>query len=271
MAPAYGQHEMVKLTRLVRHEDMMTRDKALVALQTALQKPQLRASGVHSGLVPALQGNLEDESMMVRAHTANAFDALATHPLGSAAIVADGTHVEILKLIDDSEDTVRVAAYGALISLAKSVAGAPAGEGWSANSQVAGGGGGAGALNDIPQCVSKLVSKCLYETEQLQPFALELLGVLLQQTKGVDLALLSVPGGIDTMNVLLDSENSSVRQKAANNLSALTFPAHAKPMAKDCGVIEKLVKLLKDMDFQTRAAVRAFPLSHALLILWLAL
>ena len=52
---AYGAQEMVKLTRLLRHEETMTRDQALVALQSALQKPQLRASGVHAGLVPALQ------------------------------------------------------------------------------------------------------------------------------------------------------------------------------------------------------------------------
>lgn len=166
---------------------------------------------------------------MVRAHTANALDALAAHPLGSAAIVADGTHAELLKLIDDTEDTVRVAAYGVLITLAKSVAGAPTGEGWSGNSSVNGGGGGAGALTDCPGFVSKLVSKCLYEPEHLQPFALELLGVLLQQNKAVDLALLSVPPGIDTMVQFLDASSESVRQKAANCLSALTFPPCVSP------------------------------------------
>jgi hypothetical protein len=167
---------------------------------------------------------------MVRAHTANALDALAAHPLGSAAIVADGTHAELLKLIDDTEDTVRVATYGSLITLAKSVAGAPTGERWSGNSAVTGGGGGAGALTDCPGFVSKLVSKCLYEPEHLQPFALELLGVLLQQTKAVDLALLSIPPGIDTMVQFLDASSQSVRQKAANCLSALTFPTCVSPL-----------------------------------------
>lgn len=55
VTPAYGAQEMVKLTRLLRHEETMTRDQALVGLQSAMQKPQLRASGVHVGLVQALQ------------------------------------------------------------------------------------------------------------------------------------------------------------------------------------------------------------------------
>ena len=246
--------EMVKLTRLLRHEDTMTRDQALIALVSALQKPQLRASGVGSGLVAALQANLDDASLLVRAHTADAIEVLAKHPLGSAAIVDAGTHAELLKLIDDSEATVRTSAYKALIALASCVAGAPDGQGWSGNSSEKGGGGGAGALADCPGFVTKLVSKCLYEPEFMQPFAFELFGVLLQQTKAVDLALLSTPPAIETMVQFLDSPEVSVRQKAANCLSALTFPTHAKPMATSAGAIEKLVALLSDADFQCRSA-----------------
>ena len=254
VTPAYGAQEMVKLTRLLRHEDTMTRDQALIALVSALQKPQLRASGVHAGLVGALQANLEDASLMVRAHTGDAIEALAKHPLGTAAIVAAGTHAELIKLIDDSEATVRTSAYKALLAIATTVAGAPGGRGWSGNTMDSGGGGGAGALTDCPGFVSKLVSKCLYEPELMQPFAFELFGVLLQQTKAVDFALLSTPPAIETMVQFLDSPEVSVRQKAANCMSALTFPTHAKPMATSAGAIEKLVALLSDTDFQCRSA-----------------
>ena len=75
----------------------------------------------------------------------------------------------------------------------------------------------------------------------------ELFGVLLQQTKAVDLALLSTPPAIETMVQFLDSPEVSVRQKAANCLSALTFPSHAKPLATSAGAIEKLVLLLSDV------------------------
>lgn len=232
----------------------MTRDGALVALVTALQKPQARASGVAAGLVGALQANLSDGSLMLRAHTADALEALAKHPLGTAAIVEAGAHAELLKLIDDPEDTVRSSAYKALQALASSVAGAPTDVGWSGNSMEKGGGGGAGALTDCPGFISKLVSKCLYEPELMQPFAFDLLRVLLQQTKAVDLALLSTPPAIETMVQFLDSPEVSVRQKAASCLSALTFPAQAKPMATSAGAIEKLVALLADTDFECRSA-----------------
>ena len=110
-----------------------------------LQKPQLRASGVGSGLVAALQANLEDASLMVRAHTADAIEVLAKHPLGTAAIVAAGTHAELIKLIDDSEATVRTSAYKALLAIATTVAGAPGGRGWSGNTMDSGGGGSSSA------------------------------------------------------------------------------------------------------------------------------
>lgn len=263
VTPAYGGHEMVKLTRLIAHEDTMTRDQALLQCASDLQKPQHRAAAIQAGIVPALQANLGDASLMVRAHTADAIEALAKHPLGTAAIVEAGTHAELLALIDDSEATVRTSAYKALIAVASCVAGAPAGQGWSGNSGEMGGGGGAGALTDCPGFVTKLVSKCLYEPEFMQPFAFELLGALLQQTKAVDLALLSMPPAIETMVQFLDSPEVSVRQKAAHCLSALSFPHHAKPMATSAGAIEKLVALLSDSDFQVRhTAVLSLP-SHS--------
>jgi HEAT repeat protein len=254
VTPAYGLQKMVKLTRLLGHDDTMTRDRALVALHSSLQKPQLRACGVQAGIVPALRANLSDPSLMVRAHTATAFNMLAGHPLGVSAAVAGGAIPEMIKLLDDTEDAVRVAAYQALVTVAKSVAGSSTDSGWSGNTDEEGGGGGGGALTDCPGFTSSIVAKCKSEPEHLQPFALDLFGALLKHTKAVNQALLSVPPAIETMTELLGSYNSSVREKAANNLAPLTFPTEAKNMAVAAGSIEKLVMLLKDSDFKIRAS-----------------
>jgi|EP01047_Picozoa_sp_COSAG01_P061452 hypothetical protein len=253
VTPAYGDREMVKLTRLLGHADTVTRDNALVALHSTLQKPQLRSAGVSAGVVPALRANLADPSLAVRAHTATAFNMLAGHPLGVAAMVEEeGTIVDLTKLLEDSEDTVRVAAYQALITVAKSVAGSQQGVGWSGNTDEEGGGGGAGALANTPGFVASIVDKSKDEPEHLRPFALDLLGALLRLTRAVDQALLSSPA-IETMTALLDSYSPSVRQKAAENLALLTFPIEAKPMAIAAGSIEKLVGLLSDDDFKIRS------------------
>ena len=251
--PAHGMQEMVKLTRLLSHDDTMTRDKALVALHSALQKPQLRASGVDAGIVEALQSNLGDASVSVRAHAAAAFNMLCGHPLGVSATVAGGAVPELIKLLGDKEETVRVTTYEALVTIAKSVAGAPRGCGWSGNTEESGGGGGAGSLTDCAGFVSSIVAKCKSEPDHLKPFALDLLGALLQQARAVDEALLSVPNGIDVMTALLASSSSSVREKAAENLAPLTFPVTAKGLAIAAGSIEGLVGLLSDSDFKARA------------------
>lgn len=171
---AYGAWEMPKLVRLLGHSDAITRDKALVSLATMLQKPQLRASGVEAGLVPALISNLSDATLMIRAHAATAFQALAGHPLGVGAIVSQHAVKELVKLLDDKEDIVRSATYDALSEIGQSAAGGAPGEGWSgvAGHDVGGGGGGGAIVDckgDFSNMTGYVIGKCVTEVSRTCP------------------------------------------------------------------------------------------------------
>eukprot|EP01050_Picozoa_sp_SAG11_P043955 SAG11_NODE_21107_length_432_cov_0.771772_1_plen_68_part_01 len=67
------------------------------------------------------------------------------------------------------------------------------------------------------------MGKCISEVEHLQPFALDLLAVMLQLTRCVDAALSSVPPRIESMTQLLGCANYQVRQKAAQNLMVRAY------------------------------------------------
>mmetsp|Transcript_39666 Transcript_39666/g.112501 ORF Transcript_39666/g.112501 Transcript_39666/m.112501 type:complete len:379 (+) Transcript_39666:154-1290(+) len=104
-----------KMERELRDEDLVVRQKSLLAARELLGVAECYVQCLEAGVVAALVDLLVDEDSIVRERAAAAFELVAAKDVGVAYMISDGAFSPLVTCLEDEVENVRVAAYKALI------------------------------------------------------------------------------------------------------------------------------------------------------------
>lgn len=108
-----------KMERELRDEDLVVRQKSLLACCELLAVSECYVQCLNAGVVAALVALLDDQDSLVRERAAAALEIVASKDVGVAIMVEDGAFYALVKCLEDGVEDVRMAAYKALIEAAR--------------------------------------------------------------------------------------------------------------------------------------------------------
>ncbi|XP_007451121.1 PREDICTED: rhabdoid tumor deletion region protein 1 [Lipotes vexillifer] len=230
-AIAYGCRALPKLNEELQSEDLLTRQKALVALYDLMHDPEHVYTAIRIGCLESLKHLLKDPNDLVRIKTAEVLYIMATHNVGRSLV--GGWSAQSLRSPGPT-GRYELACRENLHLAFKHLAQLPAGAKGIVNSSL------------IPSLVWKLQR----EEEGIQELLLDTLAACLMEDATEALASQVVP----LLKEKLLSANSNVRSKAAQALIAVSIPLEGKNQVWQHDVIPILVHLLKDKEEEVQAS-----------------
>ncbi|XP_031202972.1 radial spoke head 14 homolog isoform X2 [Mastomys coucha] len=238
-AIAYGCRALPKLNEELQSGDLLTRQKALVALCDLMHDPEYVYEAINIGCLESLKALLKDDDNLVRIKTTEVLYIMATHNIGRVGFLKHDI-IEALSLrLSDHQVLCREKLHQAYKHLAQLPEGAQ----------------GIVKSGLIPSLVRKLQK----EEEHIQEIILDTLALCLQEDATEALDSEAVP----CFKEKLFSDNPQIRSKAAGALIAISIPLDGKRQVWKNDVIPILVKLLSDPEEEVKANA-AGALMHAM-------
>ncbi|XP_030192323.1 radial spoke head 14 homolog [Lynx canadensis] len=228
-AIAYGCRALPKLNEELQSEDLLTRQKALMALCDLMHDPEHVYVAIDTGCLESLKVLLKDNNDMVRIKTTEVLYIMATHNVGREGFLEHDVILALSSLLNDPQSACRKNLHLAF----KHVALLPSGAQGIVNSGL------------IPSLVWKLQR----EEEEIQGLLLDTLAACLTEDATEALGSHVVP----FLKQKLLSTNDDIRSKAARTLIAVSIPLEGKNQVWQHDVIPILVHLLKDRVEEVQA------------------
>ncbi|XP_022406907.1 radial spoke head 14 homolog [Delphinapterus leucas] len=229
-AIAYGCRALPKLNEELQSEDLLTRQKALMALYDLMHDPEHVYTAIRIGCLESLKALLKDTNDLVRIKTTEVLYIMATHNVGRDGFLEHDVIHALSFLLSDPQSACRENLHLAFKHLAQLPAGAK------------------GIVNS--SLIPSLVWKLQREEERIQELLLDTLAACLREDATEALASRAVP----FLKEKLLSANSNIRSKAAQALTAVSIPLEGKNQVWQHDVIPILVHLLKDKEEEVQAS-----------------
>lgn len=228
---AFGERALPKLNEELGDPELLTRQRALMALCDLLHDPEHVCQAVHLGFMESLKNLLYDQDCTVRQKTTEIFHIMAGHNIGRDGILRSDIIIAMSHLLDDPVDICRRNMHQTYEMLSELPA-------------------GAAALVDAG-LVSQLVRKLESELDEIQEVILDTLHFCLQADASQALGA----GAVQILKMKLSHPLVSIRRKAACALMEICVPLEGKKSVCKAEVIPLLVQLLDDSDDEVRANV----------------
>ncbi|KAM5226596.1 radial spoke head 14 homolog isoform 1-T4 [Hipposideros larvatus] len=228
-AIAYGCRALPKLNEELQSEDLLTRQKALMALCDLMHDPEHVYIAIDIGCLESLKALLKDTNNMVRIKATEVLCIMATHNVGREGFLKHDIIVALSFLLNDRQTACRENLHLAFKHLAQLPSGAQ------------------GIVNS--GLIPLLVWKLQREEEEIQVLLLDTLAACLLEDATEALSSHAVP----FLKEKLLSANDNIRSKAAYTLMAVSIPLEGKEQVWQYDVIPMLVQLLKDPVEEIRA------------------
>ncbi|XP_007906917.1 radial spoke head 14 homolog [Callorhinchus milii] len=226
---AFGDRALPKLNRELADPELLTRQRALMALCDLLHDPELAYKAIEIGCLKNLKTLLEDEDSTVRHKTTEILYVLVTHSIGRFAFLKHDVIQPLSKLLDDPQPICRKYMHMALEML----------------SEIPTGAAGIVDAGLIPPLIEKLRT----ELDEIQELILQTLHFCLlintEEALGAD--------AVVVLKEKLDHRSVSIRSKATRAIMDISVPLEGKNKVCEEKVIPLLVKLLKDRETEVRA------------------
>ncbi|XP_033693174.1 radial spoke head 14 homolog isoform X2 [Tursiops truncatus] len=229
-AIAYGCRALPKLNEELQSEDLLTRQKALMALYDLMHDPEHVYTAIRIGCLESLKDLLMDTNDLVRIKTTEVLYIMATHNVGRDGFLEHDVIYALSFLLSDPQSACRENLHLAFKHLAQLPAGAK------------------GIVNS--SLIPSLVGKLQTEEERIQELLLDTLAACLMEDATEALANRVVP----FLKEKLLSANSNIRSKAAQALIAVSIPLEGKNQVWQHDIIPILVHLLKDKEEEVQAS-----------------
>ncbi|XP_070132124.1 radial spoke head 14 homolog isoform X3 [Equus caballus] len=228
-AIAYGCRALPKLNKELQSEDLLTRQKALMALCDLVHDPEHVYVAIDIGCLESLKALLKDTNDMVRLKTTEVLYIMATHNVGREGFLKYDVIHALSYLLHDPQAACRENLHLAYKHLAQVPSGAQ------------------GIVNS--GLIPALVWKLQREEENIQELLLDTLAACLMEdaTEALDSRL------VPFLKEKLLSTNNNIRSKAARTLVAISIPLEGKKQIWQYDVIPILVHLLKDKVKEVQA------------------
>uniref|UniRef100_A0A673UCW2 Radial spoke head 14 homolog n=1 Tax=Suricata suricatta TaxID=37032 RepID=A0A673UCW2_SURSU len=228
-AIAYGCRALPKLNQELQSEDLLTRQKALMALCDLMHDPEHVYTAIDIGCLESLKALLKDSNDMVRIKTTEVLYIMTTHNVGREGFLEHDVILALSYLLNDPQSDCRKNLHLAF----KHVAQLPSGAQGIVKSGL------------IPSLVWNLQR----EEEEIQVLLLDTLAACLMEDSTEALSSRVVP----FLKQKLLSTNNDIRSKAARTLIAVSIPLEGKNQVWQHDVIPILVHLLKDSVEEVQA------------------
>ncbi|XP_077016283.1 radial spoke head 14 homolog isoform X2 [Tamandua tetradactyla] len=229
-AIAYGCRAMPKLNEELQSEDLLTRQKALMALCDLVHDPEHVYEAISIGCLESLKALLKDRDNLVRTKTTEVLHIMATHNVGRDGFLSHGIIPALSLLLNDPQLLCRENLHLTFKHLAQLPSGAR----------------GIVQSGLIPLLVWKLPR----EEEGIQELMLDTLAPCLQEDATEALSSRVVP----FLREKLLSPSAGIRSKAARALTAVSIPLEGKNQVWQFDVIPILVHLLTDQSEEVQAS-----------------
>ncbi|XP_069475951.1 radial spoke head 14 homolog [Ambystoma mexicanum] len=226
---AFGERALPKLNEELQSEDLLTRQRALMALCDLVHDPEFAYQAISIGFLESLKTLLCDEDRIIRQKTTEIFYLLANHNVGRDGFLRSDVILPLSQLLDDPVDLCRVNMHKAFAMLSEFPYGAL----------------GLVQAGLVPMLVKKLET----EVVEVQELILDTLHFCLN----VEACEAIRAGAVSTLKAKLTHPSVAIRSKAAYALMGICVPLVGKQLVCDEGVIPILVDLLGDADAEVRA------------------
>ncbi|XP_055454918.1 radial spoke head 14 homolog [Psammomys obesus] len=230
-AIACGCRALPKLNEELQSNELLTRQKALVALCDLMHDPEYVYEAISIGCLKSLKALLRDGNNLVRIKTTEVLHIMATHNVGRVGFLDQGVIADLSFLLNDHQVVCRENLHQAYKHLAQLPEGAR----------------GIVSSGLIPSLVWKLQT----ENEYIQELILDTLAPCLREDASEALNSQAVP----YFKEKLLSDSPQIRSKAARALIAISVPLEGKNQVWQHNVIPVLVELLVDPDEEVQANV----------------
>ncbi|XP_071956250.1 radial spoke head 14 homolog [Antedon mediterranea] len=226
---AYGDRALPKLNSELNDPELITRQRALMALCDYLHDPEHIVEALKVGVVSSLKTLLTDSDGTVRNKTTEVLYIISGHNSGRDAFIDESIIIPLSRLFDDDVYIVRKNTHMAIEMLCEFYPGAE----------------GMVEASLIPILVDKLK----IEVDDIKEYILDTLHfcMRLEQIQAL------IAGGMEVFTELLKHQSPVIRAKAARDIMDLSVPLDGKNKACECNSLVDLVKLLKDSDTDVRA------------------
>ncbi|XP_010861826.1 PREDICTED: rhabdoid tumor deletion region protein 1, partial [Bison bison bison] len=125
-AIAYGCRALPKLNEELQSDDLLTRQKALMALCDLMHDPEHVYTAISIGCLESLKALLKDTNDLVRIKTTEVLCIMATHNVGREGFLEHNVIQALSFLLSDAQPACRENLYTAFKHLAQLPAGKPA-------------------------------------------------------------------------------------------------------------------------------------------------
>ncbi|XP_015221436.1 radial spoke head 14 homolog isoform X1 [Lepisosteus oculatus] len=246
---AFGHRAVPKLVSALRDSDLLTRQRALMALCDLVHDPETAYQAIETGCLESLKALLKDEDSTVRLKTTEVLYLLATHNVGREALLRGDVLSPLSDLLEEPVAACRRNTHMALEMLAEfpAVLASPRqrfwpwGRTWEVLKQEVCRSTGALSVVDaglVPRLVLKLQEEC----EEVQELILDTLTACLR----VDALAALASDAVLALRDCLAHPSVGIRQRAARAMIGLSVPLEGKVRVCEEGVIPVLVGLLSD-------------------------
>ncbi|XP_063769119.1 radial spoke head 14 homolog isoform X2 [Pseudophryne corroboree] len=226
---AFGQRALPKLNEELRDPELITRQRALMALCDLVHDPENVYQAMRLGFMESLKNLLYDQDCTVRQKTTEVFYIMASHNAGREGILASEVIIALSRLLDDPVDICRMNMHQTYQMLSELPAGATA------------------LVNAA--LVSQLMSKVDSELEEIQEVILDPLHFCLQ----ADVTQALSAGAVSILKGKLSHPLVGIRRKAACALMEICVPLEGKESVCKADMVPLVVQLLDDSDSEVRA------------------
>ncbi|XP_053135609.1 radial spoke head 14 homolog [Hemicordylus capensis] len=226
---AFGRRALPKLNEELHDPELLTRQRALMALCDLVHDPENTYTAISIGFLDTLKTLLLDKDGLVRRKTTEVLYIMATHNVGRLGFLDNEVIPALAQLLNDPVEICRWNMHYAYKLLSEFRPGAV----------------GIVESGLIPSLVLKLNS----ELEEIQELILDTLACCLRVEAFEALAT----GAVSILKEKLSHSSVEIRSRAAQALMAISVPLEGKKMVLEEDVFPDLVTLLEDEDAEVRA------------------
>ncbi|XP_062814889.1 radial spoke head 14 homolog [Anolis carolinensis] len=226
---AFGRRALPKLNEELQDKQLITRQRALMALCDLVHDPEHAYEAINQGFLETLKGLLSDEDSTVRRKATEVLYIMASHNVGRTGFLEYGVIPALAHLLNDPVIIVRWNMHYSL----KLISEMPNGAVCVVESGL------------VPSLVLKLRS----EPEEIQVLILDTLWGCLRTEAFEALA----SGAVRVFKEKLAHPDLRIRSRATQALMAISVPLQGKNTVLEENVFPDLVLLLEDEDPEVRA------------------
>ncbi|NXU82536.1 RSP14 protein, partial [Xiphorhynchus elegans] len=229
-ALAFGRRALPKLNEELQSPELLTQQRALMALCDLAHDPEKVYQAVEIGFIDNLKALLGHPDSVVRQKTTEVLYLMTMHSVGRQGLIQNGVIGALGGLLDDPVDICRKNTHQIFEMMAKLPEGA------------------AGVLQ--AGLVAPLVLKLKTELDEI----LELILATLSSCLRMEVSEALAAGAVAVLKEKLTHPSAAIRSKAALVLLDISSHAEGKIAVYEEEVIPVLVSLLEDTDPEVQAS-----------------